>query len=215
MTPARHLRASGTAVGLILLTVLASCYTYRPLRTPYTDYAPGEKIQLKIALNITDELRDATWEKRPYGTFRVKIPVGECIANNAAVLVEHTFAEVVNVRDAEAKVDAILTPKLVYFDATTPPSPWGDSLICVKVEWLLTDPAGNVVWVDTISGEMRGTIFWTSDPTSMFSRAFEDLLTKSHVAMTSSATIRQFAVTKSLAGLPPISPRAWTVPEYP
>lgn len=181
----------------VLTLVLAGCtHLINPPKEPYTGYTQQEKIRLKVALNITDELRNAKHETHYTGDNWV-IPIGGSIAQNASVLARHIFAEVVETttggKMANIPVQAILTPKVAYINRTTGATGHGKSIVSIKVEWTFSDPSGNVIWVETLSAESSGSTGFTN-PEKLVKKALEDVLTKSHQAILSSESIRQFAL---------------------
>ena len=176
--------------------VITGCtHTISPPKDAFTGYTQQEKIRLKVGLNMTEELRQAKWERHLMGDTWV-IPIGESLTQNSATLARHMFAEVVDVsssiRGPNANVDAILTPKLAFINRTMGSTSVGQSIIAVKMEWDLTALDGKPIWVETVSGEASGSTGWT-DPEKVLKQAIETLLRKSQQAMASSDAIRRFA----------------------
>ena len=135
------------------MLLVASCtHTINPPKEPFTGYAEAERIPLKVQLRITDELRSAKWERKAMGDTWI-IPIGKSIAQNADVLAQHTFREVVASGGADA--DALITPRVAYIDQTVGATAAGPSIVTIKVEWAISDAAGNVIWLDTVSGEAK------------------------------------------------------------
>ena len=183
-------------VPVLVSLLLAGCtHMINPPKQAFTGYAPQEKIHLKVALNITDELRKAKSENHFMGDTWV-IPIGNSIAQNAAALARHTFTEVVDVSNGgepqNGPVDATLTPKVAYINRTQGATSFGKSIVSIKIEWTLSGPGGSVIWVDTVSGESSGSTGW-SDPEKILQKALEDVLTKSQHAISSADAVRQFA----------------------
>jgi hypothetical protein len=182
------------AAFLALALVLTGCtHTIKPPKQPFTNYAPQQKILLRVRLNITEELLEAKWERHSMGDTWV-IPIGQSIADNSLVLAQHVFTEVVadpSQQAVQSSSDAILTPKVAFISRTQGATSFGESITSIKVEWTLTEPSGQTIWADTISGESTGSTGWSS-PEKVLKRALEDLLTKSQQAMSSSEAIRQF-----------------------
>jgi hypothetical protein len=184
------------AVILAAVLLTAGCtHMIRPPKQPFTAYLDGNRIQLKVGLNITDELLAAKGETHSMGDTWV-IPIGPSIATNAEVLMKHTFEDVVKVKNGQLppneSVAAILTPKVAYINRTMGATSFGESIVDIKVEWTLSDLNGNTIWVDTINGQSSGSTGWTN-PEKILKKALEDLLTKSQQAISSASAIRQFA----------------------
>ena len=180
----------------ILLSALSSwlvagCATGLP-KGPFTAYAAQERIHLKVGVNVTNELRAAKNDQW-------NIPIGESLATNAPVLAQHLFDDVVDMSNGQLPpnqtVAAILTPKLAYTTRTVGATAGGESIVDVKVEWTLSDPIGNAVWVNTVDGQSSGKT--RTNPNKVAQQALEDLLLKSQRAISSAPAIREFAQKKS------------------
>ena len=188
---------------LISLSLAGCTHTIRPPKEAFTAYAGGEKIHLKVGLNITDALLQVKHERHYMGDTWV-IPIGPSLAMNAKVLARHTFDEVVDMRNGQVPpnetVAAILTPTVASLNRTVGATSFGQSIIDIKVEWVLKDSKGNDIWGDTIDGQSSGSTGWTN-PKKVLKKALEDLLAKSQQAISSAPSIRRFAQKH-----PPLSP---------
>ena len=147
---------------------------------------------------MTDDLRKPEWKKG--GTV---IRPGDYLADNSERLARHVFADVVradgsNAVPVIAGVDALLTPKLVYVNRTQGATSFGESITSVKVEWKLSDPGGKAIWLETITGEGRGSTGWTN-PEKTLKQALEELLLKSQQAMSGAEVIRGFGTNGEIA----------------
>ena len=159
---------------------------------PFTAYAPQEKLHLKVGVNVTDELlkaENAKWH----------IPIGKSIATNVPVLARRMFDQVADMSNghppANETMAAVLTPKVAYITRTVGATAGGESIVDIKVEWTLTDPEGNTIWVNTIDG--RSSASTRTNPKKVSRKALEDVLLKSQQAISSAPAIRQFAQKKS------------------
>jgi hypothetical protein len=173
---------------LALAMITSGCATY-VIKTPkgaFAGYAPADKIDLTVALNVTDDLRNAQWERR-----NMAIRPGSYLAENCATVARHVFREVA----VGTPNQATLTPKVVYLNRTQGATSFGESITTVKLEWSLSDPSGKPVWIETVTGEARGSTGWTA-PEKLLQKALEQVLANSQQAMVSSAAIRQFAARK-------------------
>jgi hypothetical protein len=175
--------------------LLAGCtHVMNPPRTTFAGYAEQPRIALRVALNITPELRAAKWERKAMGDTWL-IPMGDSLAENSEALARQVFAQVVVQSDtaSAASIDAVLTPKLEYINRTAGATSFGESIVAIKVEWALTDPTGRAVWLQTISGQGSGSTGWTK-PETVIKAALEDLLTRSQQAFAAAPAIRDYAV---------------------
>lgn len=195
MNPKQQLKRSALLATVVCSLALAGCtHMINPPKAPYTAYAPQEKIPLKVALNVTDELRQAKWERHAMGDTWI-IPIGESVAQNAPVLAQHLFAHVETVKNGApptSAVDATLTPRVAYVNRTTGSTSFGKSVTTIKIEWRLADATGKTVWADTITGESSGSTGW-SNPEDLVKQALEQVLAKSQQGISSAAAVRQFA----------------------
>ena len=183
---------------LVLLLLCTGCGTYvlKNPKAPFAAYADAEKINLKVGLNITDDLRKPEFKKH-----NLAIRPGDYLAQNCEILARHVFRQVVNQSSGGADLnalDAVLTPKLVYVNRTQGATSFGESITSIKLEWNLTDPAGKLIWLETITGEGRGSTGF-SDPEKMLRKALEECLLKSQRAIASAEPIRSFSARRQAA----------------
>jgi hypothetical protein len=192
--------STSLVAGLALLFLASGCGTY-VIKNPKTTFAgyPAvvEKHDLKVGLKLTDDLRAAEWKKH-----NMAIRPGGYFATNSEILVRQVFREVVKMesgRSADAAgLDAILTPKIVYVNRTQGATSFGESITSVKVEWNLSDPAGKLIWLETITGQAKGSTGWTA-PEKLVQKALEELLLNSQQAMTRAEPIRSFVNSRKAA----------------
>lgn len=171
---------------LILATGCANVVIKNP-KTAFAGYTATEKVDLKVGLQITDDLRKPEWKKD-----NLIIRPGDYLATNSLFLAQHVFREVVPAtEESPAGVDAVLKPKLVYINRTRGATSFGESITSVKVEWNMSDPAGKPVWIETITGEGRGSTGWTA-PEKTLKAALDELLLKSQQAMANAPTLRAY-----------------------
>jgi HEAT repeats len=177
------------------LLLLASCtITHSSPKMVYTGYKPEEKIHLKVALNLTDELRNAKWDEYVWGVTDIW-PVGRPLAENVPLLAWQTFMDVVEINNGSPPpnpVDAVLTPKVAFIGFKQRGTTFSSDTIDIKLEWTLVDLNGGVIWADTFTGESHTASNWWRT----FRLAMEQALRKSRQAMLSSQTIQQFVLKK-------------------
>jgi hypothetical protein len=178
--------------------VLASCTVVYHVPLEPVECPQRDKIDLKVALCLTEELRNAKWEKKKMGD-TYTLPLGEAFSLNAEMVARALFSNVLVTNNAtnsvEAWVDTILTPRMVSVQLTRPLFIWEESKIAVIFEWSLKDVKGDIIWVDTITGVGKGTIKRYSKDSAMeaVEMLLEDLFQKSFQVMSSSMEIRRFA----------------------
>src|SRR5881628_246009 len=101
---------------LAVIPLLASCTTVIKPGARTTRYVPNRQIPLKVALNLTDELRNAKWEQRALTGGSTIMAVGPALAEDAPQFAKSTFTEVVEIKNGQAPaqpVDAV-TPKMAF-----------------------------------------------------------------------------------------------------
>lgn len=186
---------------------LAGCtITFNPPTHPVAGYVSTSKTPLNVELRLSEELRAAKWKGTRAGDTFV-IPLGEALAKNAEVVARELFANVVvtngTTGPAQAGVDAVLTPRMVSAEQTMVIWAFEEQVLTVMLEWILKDPQGNLVWVDTVKGEGEtnmGTVFTgISNGQERVKKMLEDLFHKSFQVMSSSRAIRDFAATRQTA----------------
>lgn len=180
----------------VLIVVGAGCTVVLDHPVAVKSYSPREKINLTVALQISEELRTAQWEKSS-----VIIPFGEHLVRNSETLARAIFSTVVlkdgSPASPEVQVDAVLIPRMVFVEHRYGIWKWDDSVITMGLEWSLRDRKGNPIWVDTVQGEGKtetGNAF--TGRTRMRERAglvVDDVFQKSFETMVSAQAIREFA----------------------
>ncbi len=175
-------------VGVLLVSSCTINYTLKKPLQPL--YNPNEKINLKVAVNLTDELRKTQYEHYQWGVTENQ-PVGSKLAEYVPSLARQTFLDVVEINNGAPPpkpVDAVLTPKLAFFGVR--PN-FGTISVDVKLEWTLVDPDGSVIWADTCTGQItgRGGLGFQD----LLGEAMERALVRSQAEIASSEAIRQFA----------------------
>jgi hypothetical protein len=183
----RPLFALIPAVASLLLTGCSSLPD-----KPFTGYSGQDRIHLKVAANVTDELLAAKSDE-----YR-SIPIGTLIASNTPILARHIFDEVVDVRNGQANsngaVAAIFTPRVAYVGQALGAGSGNEWFVDLKAEWTLSDLKGNTIWVDTIDGRSSDCIPANSKGfKDALNAALEDLLQKSQRRISSAPAIKQFA----------------------
>ena len=185
------------ALSLFSLTTGCTVIIKNP-KAPFGAYPPVEKLDLKVGLNVTDDLRKPEFKKDG-----LVIRPGDYLATNSAMLAKHVFREVTPATSGEAPgLDAVLTPKLVYVNRTRGATSFGESITSVKVEWNLSDANGKPVWLETVTGEGRGSTGWTA-PEKPLKQALDELLLKSQQAISGAEAIRSFTTRRKTAKATP------------
>ena len=180
--------------GSIIILALSACvHVYDTPKSPVTGYPSVEKINLKVGLHLTEEFRQAKWERHRMGdTFRILL--GETLSQNAEVVARELFSEVVVADSNHALlgtgVGGILTPKVIFVDRTWASTIVGLSVFTIMLEWKLEDLQGNIIWIDSIRGE---GIKEQRDEEEQIRATIDDLFHNSFSAISSSPEIREYA----------------------
>jgi hypothetical protein len=207
----RHTSLCVRIVSLISIsvsTVFLGCSNIQPApKVPLAGFPTKPKIPLMVALRLTDELRAAKSGRRQMGDeeFTV-IPLGENLALNAESLARASFKAVQvvhnNGTNVGGSVDAILTPRFVSSVRVLSTFPVEfEHKIAVVLEWVLTDLDGNIIWLDTITGQGRITDYKAFDFAGNAGRLLESLFSdrfyRAYDSLLSSPEIRKFAESKT------------------
>lgn len=179
----------------IALLLISCTSTINPPKTRFTNYESKELIHLKVALNLTDQLRAAKWEQRAMLGGGIVMPVGSSLVQDIPLLARHTFTDVVIVNNGgnpPDPVDAVLTPKVPFVGRNPGATMFSKDTIVIKLEWTLATPTGKIIWADTITGEGKTASGWENT----LKEALAQALRKSQHAMWYSGAIRQFAMSK-------------------
>ncbi len=183
---------------LIILILLFGCthMQVQPLHT-IGDYQTPSKYDLKTELYLTEELRNAKYERSAAGDTWI-IPLGENLTHNSEVLVRSLFSDV-SVTNGEVgqqhkEVDIIITPRLVSVDQSVGVWKWSDNTLTISLEWSINDVNGNSLWIDTVKGNGKnegGNVFThTTRTEERVKMALEDLFKRSYEAFSSSKIIK-------------------------
>lgn len=188
-------RAQGAVVLLTILFITGCAQIVYDIPNEPVSHPQINKLNLRVGLSLSEELRRAKWERPGYG---ITVTVGETLTLNAEVMAHALFSSVVAVTNntiepVEARVEAVLTPRMVSFVRTQLASPhFGEQISTIILKWTLKDVKGNMIWVDTIAGEGRGKGTHRKAE-EQIEALVEDLFQKSFQAISSSPEIREFA----------------------
>jgi hypothetical protein len=183
---------------LALVVSIAGCTTTIKPGARSINYAAREKIPLNVALNLTDELRNAKWEQKALTGGATVMAVGPALTEDAPQCARNTFREVVEISNGGTPpkpIDATLTPKMAFIGIKYGQTMFSKDTITLKLEWTFTDPAGNLIWADTVTGQGESKGGFAKD----LKLAIEDAFKKSQDAMLTSQAIQQFAAKKQAA----------------
>lgn len=161
------------------------------------NYPQENKIDLKVELRLSKELRNAKWERTIGDTYIIRL--GKVLSDNAEGLVRNLFSDVL-VTDAtqpsKTAVDAIITPKMVSVERTRPMFIFQQQRTTIMIEWTVKDANGDLIWVDTITGEGKSPMGLKKKNTeNQVKAAVKQLFQKSFQAISQSLEIRKFAAT--------------------
>jgi len=157
----------------------------------------GPRIDLNVLLVIDEGLTGAQW-KQGERNHATTLRIGDVLANSAETLADHLFAKVRVIarpdqKPVDALFDAILIPRLVT--VTRGLTAGREETLTGVLEWSLLDDAGKLVWADTVVGEgtSRASRYWNEPAKELGLRMLEDVFSKSHHILSSSAEIRSYA----------------------
>ncbi len=187
----RSLRVCITTILLPSCVVNPPVLVYSPPKELVSGYGITNKVPMKVELYLSDELREAEWQRKG-STGSYRLVLGEALARNAEVVTREVFAAVVVTGGSGgpgmAGINAVLIPRFVTAQQTAAVLFVSVETLTVLLEWTLKDEKGNIIWVDTIKGE--------GDASTIEQRSkamLDDLFHKSFTALSSSRAIREFA----------------------
>ena len=89
----------------------------------------------------------------------------------------------------------VLQTKLIDADVTRTMTAFGKRHMLVLVEWKITSPQGNLVWIQTVEGKMEQTsgnmYTFRKNQRKLFAGVIADLIQNSQLAITSAPELRQ------------------------
>ena len=159
----------------------------------------AEKIDLNVALILTDNFRNAKYQREEMGDKWI-IPIGENLVHHSVELMNRVFAYSVTLDESINKspnknIKYVMTPELIFFDWAFGAFAGSESKISICVKWTLTDTSGKTLWVETIKGigiGKSGNIFNGDERIkTKVQNALQDLFNNSQNAILSSKLLRK------------------------
>lgn len=152
---------SGILVACILLWALTGCtHLYEQPIHDISLNPTTNKVGLHVKLILTEEFRNAKWQRESMGDTWI-IPIGGNLVHHSVQLMKNVFTHPMFPDDPmEGKNPAaeyFMTPKLVQFDRALGVSAFSENKTSISVEWNLSNPAKETVWVETVQGIGLGT----------------------------------------------------------
>lgn len=190
-------------VTVVVLALLSGSHigctvVFKPRIKPVMDYPESERLDLRVHLHFDNDFLDAEWRSKLDRTYI--LPVGQILKENAQLLAQSVFREVVVTEGDQERladsVDATLIPRVVSVDRSLSVFAFGKADTVITVEWPLATTTGVVVWVATIQGKgtaMNGNNFTLHNQVrKQVQGAINDLFAKSHAAISRSPEIKAF-----------------------
>lgn len=146
--------ASLSVLALSFLFMGACTHVYQQPIHNISLHSTGDKINIPVRLEITDDLRNAKWEKHYMGDTFV-MPLGENLVHHSTNLVRAVFSEVA-APGAGGEPRYVLTPKVVFVEQSFGVSAFSEAKLSIGMEWKLAKSTGEPVWVETVRGEGTG-----------------------------------------------------------
>lgn len=186
-------------VPLLVFFLLGCTMTEHLMVETLVSYPQKEKVDLHVALNVSDDLRNYVYEWRVGGPItgdRYQIHLGNILIGNIENLTRTVFKEVSvvtkSISSEKPDVDAYLTPKVAFMSHVSEGRKIGAK---IGVEWSLTNHQNEVIWIKTIEGVgFSNPSFPTQKKASRkFTRStIENLVSNSYKVFFSSEEIRRF-----------------------
>jgi hypothetical protein len=147
---------ASAALGLAALT--SGCTITHDLNVPpFSDYPTAEKFDMRVRLDLLPEFRNYVYShKINLGIDTFAVPLGETLTNNAVVFADTLFRDVVSEGqppdEGAPAPDAVLTPRVVSATVSRASTVGSAGTTLISLEWTLSDPEGNAIWITTIQG---------------------------------------------------------------
>jgi PBP1b-binding outer membrane lipoprotein LpoB len=195
----RLARIGSALLGTLLIT--GCTFTYKVSTDPVADYSSGQKLPTSIELNLPDALCKYTWEHKTALGDSFRMELGPALSSNAEAMARGLFQAVTvshgDPGSEKSSTAAILTPRVVSVERAMGANSFSDMKTIIDLEWSLSDPKGNLIWVQTLQGigkAKTGNIFsHKSEARKQGRLAIQDVFQKSAAAITNSPEIRAFA----------------------
>jgi hypothetical protein len=152
---------SSLLLAILFLSLVGACtHVYQqpihdiPLQTT------ADQINVPIKLVITDDFRNAKWEKHSMGDTFI-MPLGENLTHHSLILARNVFTAVVAPGDSVGALPGgepryLLTPRVVFVEQSFGVAAFSEAKLSIGVEWSLSKVSGEPIWVETIKGEGKG-----------------------------------------------------------
>lgn len=189
----------GPGLLLVLSALLTGCTVTWDVAPKQPTSFTSQAIDLRVQLVLSKELREAKWEGKISPFDSAVIPLGEAIAVHSEHMARALFREVDVVEDRSSSgtspVDATLTPKMISAQRTQPTTIFGDQTSTVILEWAFTDSNGQVLWVNTVTGQGQSTMGFNpeSGAETQMAMVFQQLFRDCYRSIASSVEIKRFA----------------------
>jgi hypothetical protein len=158
------------------------------------------KIDLPVRLVLTDEFRNAKWEKKSMGDTFI-LPIGGNLVHHTTQLVQNVFTRPLipssetDPRDNDIAGRYVLTPKVAFIEQSFGVTAFSEAKTSIGIEWNLIDTSGSPVWVETINGTgigIAGNIFTgEKHQKKRLQSALQELFQNTQEAMLSSPLLRK------------------------
>jgi len=184
---------------LIVVLFVSGCTRIYNQPLHQIDLSPiNEKFNLPVGLIITNEYRNAKWEKKTWDDTQI-LPMGENLVHHTEQLIKRVFTQSVILDESEnfqqnTEVKYFMKPKVVSVEQSFGVAAFSKAKTSVCVEWNLSDISGKTVWVETVRGVglgKSGNIYnYKGHTRKRFKMALQDLFERTQKAMLSSRLLR-------------------------
>ncbi|MET0121969.1 MAG: hypothetical protein ABW124_13080 [Candidatus Thiodiazotropha sp. 6PLUC9] len=116
-------------------------------------------ISLKVGLVLSDDFKNAVWISDEH---KINFHIGAVFSEKAKEVSTAVFSKVVVADTAQTfsptAVNAMLEPKLVSYERSRPVFGTSTTIDTVVIQWTLTGPNENLIWVDSIQVDGESSV---------------------------------------------------------
>ena len=165
------------------------------------ELAPGNrKIDLAVQLVMTEDFKEAKWEKSNTGNTSV-IPIGDNLVHHTTTLMQNVFTHPV-IPETEngtfmedVAIDYYIRPHVEFIEQSFGVSAFSKASTSIGILWIIEKDEGTPIWAETVIGvgvgEGGNAFTWEEKQKERFRLAIQDLYQKTQIEMLSSPLLQK------------------------
>ncbi len=191
-------------LSLMFFLLVSGCTHMMPVpeKDLTCDFIERQPYDATLKLVLPTAYCDYVWIKDNGLGDTFKMPLGKNLCFNAESMFKKAFTKVITTHDNSTIVtndaDMAVEAKLISFDFAFGMTVFHEAKQVINVEWTMTDPGGNIIWVDTIQGvgtaSTGGIISYKNDAKKNAYKLTTDLYKKTYEAIIESREIQNYVL---------------------